>query len=52
VATLLQIDKYLDTYSLQEIFEFNDLTESEVIEFLVNEEFITLPNPRPCDLDD
>lgn len=51
MATLIQIDKYLETYTLDEILELNELTESEVLEFLVDEEFIQLPSPAPCDLD-
>lgn len=46
------IDKYLATYTLEEIFELNELTESEVLLYLVEQEFIELPKPRPCDLDE
>ena len=42
-----EIEDTLETYSLEEIFELNDLTEEEVLYFLVEEEFVTLPNPRP-----
>lgn len=52
VVSLHQIEKYLETYSLDEILELNEMTESEVLEFLVNEEFVFLPNPSPVDLDD
>jgi len=50
VQDITLIEKYLDTYSLQEIFEMNDLTESEVLEFLVEEEYVHLPNPEPADV--
>lgn len=40
-------DLILQTYSLEDIFELNDLTEAEVLEFLVEQKFVSLPNPRP-----
>lgn len=42
-----QIENILQTYSLEEIFELNDLTEEDVLFFLVKEEFLTLPEPEP-----
>lgn len=45
------IDKYLATYTLEEILELNELTESEALLYLVEQNFIQLPNPKPCDLD-
>jgi len=42
-----EIEDILQTYSLEEIFELNELTEEEVLYFLVEQEFVTLPNPRP-----
>jgi len=44
------IEKTLDTYSFEEILELNDLTEEDVLTFLVDKEFIELPDPRPVDL--
>lgn len=46
------IDKYLETYTLEEILELNELTENEVLLYLVEQEFVQLPNPKPCDLDE
>lgn len=46
------ISKFLETYSLEEIIQINDLTEEEVLLFLVEQEFLKLPNPKPCDLND
>lgn len=46
------IEKYLETYSLEEILEMNELTEEDVLLYLVEQEFLTLPNPKPVDLDD
>jgi hypothetical protein len=43
-------DKLLETYSLEEIFELNDLTEAEVLEYLVDTEFLRLPQILPVDL--
>lgn len=48
----MNYEKYLATYSLEEIFELNELTEAEVLQFLVEAEFIQLPNPRPVDLNE
>lgn len=41
------IENYLETYSLEEILELNDLTEAEALYFLVERKFVSLPNPRP-----
>jgi hypothetical protein len=46
-----EIENILDTYSLEEILELNDLTEVDVLYFLVDEEFLILPEPRPVDLE-
>lgn len=47
-----QAEKYLQTYSLQDIFEINELTEEEVLVLLVERSIIELPTPSPCDLYD
>jgi len=41
------IEELLQTYSLEELFELNDLTEEEVVEFLVEEGFMKLPDVLP-----
>lgn len=46
------IDKYLATYTLEEILELNELTESELLLYLVEQNYLQLPNPKPVDLDD
>jgi hypothetical protein len=51
VVTVSQIEKYLETYSLEEILEFNEVTEAEVLLHLVEEQVLQLPIP-PVDLDD
>jgi hypothetical protein len=46
---LQDLSKVLDTYTLLEIFEENDLTEEEVLEFLLDEGFLRLPETLPAD---
>jgi hypothetical protein len=42
--------KVLQTYSLEEILEHNEVTEEETLEFLVKQEFLDIPQPVPVDL--
>lgn len=44
---LSDIENILLTYSLEEILELNDLTESDVLYFCVQQDFIQLPEPEP-----
>lgn len=39
----------LDTYSLEEILELNDLTEAEALQFMLDQDFIRLPEVLPLD---
>jgi len=39
----------LDTYTLAEIIELNDLSEEEILEYLVGEKVIRLPDVLPLD---
>lgn len=41
----------LDTYTLEEILEWNDVTNDEALGFMVDKGFIKLPNPRPISYD-
>jgi hypothetical protein len=41
----------LETYSLSEILELNDLTEEDLLEFLVEEGMIKLPDIKPLDFE-
>lgn len=50
MVTVRQCEKLLGTYSLEEILEQNDLTEAECLEFLLEQEFITMPEPVPVDV--
>lgn len=45
-----EVEALLQTYDLTEIFEWNEKTEEEVLYFLINSEFIKIPDPRPVDL--
>lgn len=40
---------YLETYSLEEIIEMNDLTDEDVLSCLVQEGLVTLTN-KPVDI--
>lgn len=41
------IENYLEIYSLEEILEQNEVTEAEALQFLVDQEFVKLPDIRP-----
>jgi len=41
----------LETYSLEEIFELNDTTEEEVLDFLVTQGFLKLPEVTPLEFE-
>lgn len=45
-------ERVLQTYSLEEIIELNDKTEEEVLDYLVTQSFLALPDPLPVDIDD
>jgi hypothetical protein len=51
VVTISDIERILQTYTLEEILELNDLTEDDVLEYLVETKFVTLPDPEPCDVE-
>lgn len=44
-------EKVLETYDLVDIFDMNELTEAEVLMFLVEQEFVSLPEVLPVDLE-
>lgn len=39
----------LETYSLEDILELNDLTPEDCLEFLVEEGYVDLPEIKPLD---
>jgi hypothetical protein len=41
------IENILQTYTFEEILELNELTEADAVLFLVEQQFISLPNPKP-----
>lgn len=41
----------LETYTLSEIIELNDLTDEEVLEYLVVHKIIKLPDIKPLEFD-
>jgi len=41
----------LETYSLNEILELNDLTEEDILEFLHVEGYVDLPEIKPLEFD-
>lgn len=49
MTTYREIEKILQTYTFQEVLEINELTEEDVLLFLVEEEFLELPEPKPID---
>jgi hypothetical protein len=52
VTSFHEVECYLKTYSLEEIFELNDLTVEDVLIYLVEQGFIDLPDPSPIDMFD
>ena len=47
--TVLSYTTILETYSLEDILELNDLTTEECLEFLVDEGYVDLPEIKPLD---
>lgn len=41
----------LETYSLEEILELNDLTAEDCLEFLVEEGFVKMPDVEPLEFE-
>lgn len=42
----------LETYSLEELFELNDITAEEALEILVNQGLLDLPEIKPLEFND
>lgn len=47
-----EAENILEIYTLEEILDQNGLTDADVLVFLVNEEFVELPEPQPLDFYD
>lgn len=48
----MDYERVLETYSLEDILEWNDITPEELLEMLVNMELIHIPEPKPVDIND
>lgn len=48
---MTEIEAVLQTYTLEEILELNELTDEDVLLILVEQNIITLPDPKPLDLE-
>lgn len=46
------VENTLEAYTLEEVLELNDLTDYDVLLYLVEWGVVKLPNPRPIDLHD
>lgn len=42
----------LETYSLSELLELNDVTEEDILEFLVESKILDLPELTPLEFDE
>jgi len=47
----MSVAAILQTYTLSELLELNDLTEEEVLEYLVQHGQVRLPELRPLEFD-
>jgi hypothetical protein len=45
-----EVEKLLETYGLEELLEENDLTEVDVLYFLVKSSLVKVPEYHPVDL--
>ena len=49
----MDYSKLLEVYTLTEILEYNDMSEDEVLQLLIDQRIILeLPSPRPLDFND
>ena len=48
--SLVDCAKILEVYTLEEIFEINEIPEEEVLLFLLEQKFIRLPEVLPVDV--
>ena len=47
----MSLSTILETYSLEDILELNDVTEEETLDFLVTQGFLELPEIKPLDFE-
>jgi hypothetical protein len=48
---VIEAEHLLETYTLEDIMNYNDLTEADALVFLVEQEFISLPSIQPLDFE-
>jgi hypothetical protein len=46
-----EVESILTVYTLEDILVYNELTEEDVLYFLIEEEFLELPEIKPIDLE-
>jgi len=51
MATTISYSAILDVYSLEDILELNDVTTEEALIFLIEENFIKLPDIKPLEFE-
>ena len=51
MVTRILVEHILETYSLEDILEYNDLDEADVLRHLLTNSIIEIPEPHPVDLD-
>jgi hypothetical protein len=49
LLVIVDYSKILQTYSWEEILEWNEITEEETLEFLIDKGFLEIPQPTPVD---
>lgn len=52
VVSYKVIEDILQSYSLEEIIEYNDKTPEDVLDFLVDEKYLELPDVQPLEFED
>lgn len=49
---MIDYSTILETYTISEILELNDLTDEDALKFLVEQDFVNLPEILPLEFDD
>lgn len=49
MVTRILAEHILETYSLEEILEYNDLDEADVLRHLLTYSIVDIPEPHPVD---
>jgi len=51
LTTYEEAEHLLETYSFEELLDFNELTEADVLRFLLDEDFLEIPAVKPLDFE-